>query len=197
MRALRSELLPRRFDPTGNYTDRVHTRAAGYRLLVHAEIEFCLERIVIGAAHRAVEQWNLGRIGCTTLSLLTYASAGTAVTSMSTPKLRTLPDLVQILESARDAFVRYAKRSNMGVRRDDVLRLLVPVGIRESEIDAAWLQKIDEFGQSRGSIAHSPNGRVHQPVDPKSEFDTVSDIIEGVRVIDETLEQMGYKSLRC
>ena len=85
----------------------------------------------------------------------------------------------------------------MGVRKDNVLRLLVPVGIRESEIDPAWLQKIDEFGQSRGSIAHSPNGRVHQPVDPKSEFDTVSDIIEGVRVIDQTLEQMGYQSLRC
>jgi len=85
----------------------------------------------------------------------------------------------------------------MGVRRENVLRLLVPVGLRESEIDPAWLQKIDEFGQSRGSIAHSPNGRVREPVDPKSEFDTVSDIIDGVRVIDLMLEQMGYKSLRC
>ena len=52
--ALRRELLPRKFDPTGDYTDRVRTRAAGFRLLVHAEIEFYLEQISISAAQRAV-----------------------------------------------------------------------------------------------------------------------------------------------
>ena len=83
----------------------------------------------------------------------------------------------------------------MGVRRANILKLLLPVGIRESEIDQSWLQKIDAFGQSRGSIAHSPRGRVRHPVDPKSEFDTVSDIIDGIRVIDQKLEQMRYRSL--
>ena len=106
-----------------------------------------------------------------------------------------VPSLIEELKSARDRFIEYAKGANMGVRRTNVLRLLLPIGIRESEIDQAWLQKIDEFGQNRGSIAHSPKGRVREPVDPKGEFDTVSDIIEGIRVIDETLKQMRYKAL--
>ena len=193
--SLRRELLPRSFEATGSYTDRVHTRAAGYRLLVHAEIESCLERIAIGAANRAVEQWNCGTVGLTTLTLLTYASSSKNILSMSSTQLISSPDLIRELESARDNFVRYAGSANMGVRRANRLRLLLPVGIRESEIDQPWLQKIDEFGQKRGSMAHSPNGRVRQPVDPKSEFDTVSDIVEGMRVIDQTLEQMNYRSL--
>jgi hypothetical protein len=69
------------------------------------------------------------------------------------------------------------------------------VGIRESEIDQPWLQQIDEFGQNRGSIAHSPPGRVTQPVDPKGEYEVVTDIIEGIRVIDQALEQMNYKAI--
>lgn len=193
--ALRRELLPRKFDPTGNYTDRIRTRAAGYRLLVHAEIEFCLEQISISAAQRAAVQWNSGKVGLTTITLLTYASSRNEILSSSLTQLNSLPGMVKELESARDNFVWYARSTNMGVRRANILKLLLPVGIRESEIDQAWLQKIDAFGQNRGSIAHSPNGRVRQPVDPKGEFDTVSDIIEGIRVIDQTLEQMRYRSL--
>ena len=193
--ALRRELLPRKFDPTGNYTDRVRARAAGFRLLVHAEIEFCLEQISISAAQRAVEQWNNGKVGLTTVTLLTYASPSNSILSGSVTQLRNLPGVIEELESARDNFVQYAKSDNMGVRRANVRRLLLPVGIPEREIDQAWLQKIDAFGQKRGSLAHSPRGRVRQPVDPKEESDTVSDIVEGIREIDETLKQMRYRAL--
>ena len=110
-------------------------------------------------------------------------------------QLHNLWDVIEELENARDHFVRYAASDNMGVRRANILKLLLPVGIPEHEIDQAWLQKIDAFGQNRGSIAHSPRGRVRQPVDPKEEFDTVSDLIKGIRVIDETLKQMRYRAL--
>ena len=84
----------------------------------------------------------------------------------------------------------------MGVKRENVLKLLLPVGMQESEIDEPWLQKIDAFGQRRGSVAHSPRGRVTQPVDPKSEYDVVTDIIEGMGLIDQALKQMKYKAIR-
>ena len=162
---------------------------------MHAEIEFCLEQISVSAARRAVEQWNRGKVGLTTVTLLTYASSNSSILSGSVTQLSNLSGVIEQLESARDNFVRYAKSDNMGVRRANVLRLLLPVGILKREIDQVWLQKIDEFGQKRGSIAHSPKGRVRQPVDPKGEFDTVTDIIKGIRVIDETLEQMRYRAL--
>lgn len=192
---LRQELLPRRFDPTGNYTAPQRTRAAGYRLLVHAEIEYCLERIAIRAAQRAVEHWKCGKVGLTPITLLTYVSSTKNIFNVSLTPLSSLPDLIEELKSARDNFVHYARSSNMGVRKSNVLRLLLPVGIRESEIDQPWLQQIDEFGQNRGSIAHSPPGRVTQPVDPKGEYEVVTDIIEGIRVIDQALEQMNYKAI--
>jgi hypothetical protein len=129
-----------------------------------------------------------------TLTLLAYASPRKNPSIIS-GQLNQFPDLIDELKSACDNFVQYAKRANMGVRRDNVLKLLVPVGIPENQIDIPWLQKIDEFGQKRGSTAHSPKGRVNQPIDPKSEFDTVSEIIKGVRVIDQSLEQMSYRLL--
>ena len=129
------------------------------------------------------------------LLVLTYASSSNSILTGSATQLSNLPKVIEELKSAHEKFVRYATGENMGVRRANVLRLLLPVGIPEREIDPAWLQKIDAFGQTRGSMAHSPRGRVRQPVDPKGEFDTVSDIIEGIRVIDETLKQMKYRAL--
>lgn len=40
---LKKHLLPNRFSPTGDYTDRQMDRARGYRILVHAEIESYIE----------------------------------------------------------------------------------------------------------------------------------------------------------
>jgi hypothetical protein len=58
IRALRRALLPRQFDPLGTYTERVHDRALGFRVLACAEIEAYFEDRVQSAIREAARAWN-------------------------------------------------------------------------------------------------------------------------------------------
>ena len=192
LRELRNHFLPPQFSVTGVYTPRRYDLAAGYRLLAHAEIEACLEAITTAASARCVAEWkNKRRIGLTTVSLLAYSQIHHDIPE-SFDSLKK-PDLLLKLEGSHTAFSKFAGGSNHGIREKDVLHLLFTVGIRESQISRAWLQKIDEFGQHRGAVAHQ-SGRTTQPIDPEDEYKTVSVIAEGIRQIDLSLEKMKYRN---
>src|SRR5690554_4327391 len=58
LKELRRHLLPAKFSPTGEYSDRQLDRARGYRLLVHAEIESYLEDVAREVATKAIQEWS-------------------------------------------------------------------------------------------------------------------------------------------
>ena len=55
---LRCHLLPEMFDPTGNYTPEILTRASMFRVLAHAEIESYIEERSWETAIAAVNSWQ-------------------------------------------------------------------------------------------------------------------------------------------
>jgi len=79
--------------------------------------------------------------------------------------------------------------SRSGVREENVLKILLPAGIREHEIDSAWLATIDSFGRNRGSTAHKA-GRPQTPPDPAAEFQAVQSIVEGLTPLDKRLSEL-------
>ena len=81
---------------------------------------------------------------------------------------------------------RYANDENHGIRERNILRLLLPIGINEYDIDTTWLSTTDSFSQDRGESAHRSN-RVANPLDPKTEHDRVGQILEGLMAIDHRL----------
>ena len=95
-------------------------------------------------------------------------------------------DLVARVKDCLDKFNSYAKAENNGIRERDILRLLLPVGITTQDIDPTWLATTSSFGRARGDTAHRSN-QVDRPPDPKSELDTVTQIVEGLLDIDNML----------
>jgi hypothetical protein len=71
------------------------------------------------------------------------------------------------------------------------LQILLPIGILESEIDTVWLSTTDGFGAKRGAAAHST--AISYQVDPKDDFQTIKQIMEGVREIDTLLNAIRRK----
>jgi len=94
-------------------------------------------------------------------------------------------------DSLRTAVTSFEKwiTGNHGVRERHLLKLLLPVGVKRTDIDPAWMATMDTFGSNRGQLAHSSVG-VQQPPDPKTELQTVQLILKGLENLDETLTKL-------
>ena len=93
------------------------------------------------------------------------------------------------VEDCKTRFSRVVD-SNNGVTERDVLKLLLPAGVLESDINQLWLSTIASFGKARGDAAHQRYARlqVQQPLDPGDEAATVDLIVEELDRVDELLE---------
>ena len=186
IRQLRSHFLPRSFDPTGSYSARQFDRARAFRLLAHAEIESYLEQVSFETANKAYDAWQVrGLITQPLVSMVAYTESTLGKVPQTKP-VTGPSDLQTRIEKSRNSLTKYSRSGNNGIRESNILRLLLPVGIRETDIDSTWLSTIDSFGKERGDTAHN-SGRVSQPPDPKNEFDKVTQIVNGLVGIDQKL----------
>ena len=186
VRQLRNHFLPKQFDPTGTYSERQFDRARAFRLLVHAEIEWYLEEIAFETANKAFDDWQKhGRVTLPLLAMVSFIDARHGKVPQ-TGTISPSPDLDYRIETSKNRFNAYAKGRNNGIREEDILRLLLPVGVRESDLDRTWLSTTNSFGQSRGKAAHMSK-QVYNAPDPKSEFEIVNQILAGLLDIDVKL----------
>ena len=192
IRQLRNHFLPGRFDLTGSYSERQFDRARAFRLLAHAEIESYLELVSFETANKAYDAWQArGIITEPLISLVAYTETPLGKVPEARPGTGQA-DLQTRIEKSKNSLNRYSKDRNNGMRERNILRLLLPVGIREADIDPTWLSTIDSFGKDRGETAHHSN-RVSHPPDPKNEFDKVTQIVNGLTDIDRKL--LAFRSV--
>ena len=180
---LRRHFLPSRFDATGDYSARQFDRARAFRLLAHAEIECFLEDVAFDTANEAFQAWKKrGIITRPLVAMVAYAEENLG----PVPERKTGNDFDIRMRRSLNGFNSYAKSRNHGIRERDVLKLLLPVGIDEQDIDSTWLATTSSFGSTRGDTAHRSN-QVDQPPDPRNELSIVTQILEGLADIDERL----------
>ena len=192
IRQLRNHFLPRRFDPTGSYSERQFDRARAFRLLAHAEIESYLELVSFETANKAYDAWqSRGIITEPLISMVAFTETPLGKVPETKPGTGKA-DLQTRIEKSRNSLTKYSRAQNNGIRERNILRLLLPVGIREADLDSIWLSTIDSFGKDRGETAHKSN-RVSNPPDPKNEFDKVDQIVKGLTGIDRKL--LAFRSL--
>ena len=184
---LEKHFLPRSFNSTGSYTPRQRDRTRAFQLLAHAEIESYLEDIVVETANAAFESWNeSGRVTDPLVALATLDQSSRMAIPKSQPSERERFLTLQ-LRRIKDAFNGEAKGRNNGIREKDVLRLLLPVGVSEDDLDPNWLHTIDAFGRDRGLTAHTTGTGIVNLPDPKDEQQSVKAILKGLSTIDERL----------
>jgi hypothetical protein len=188
--ALERSLLPAAFSPTGDYGDEYRDRALGFRLLVHAEIESFIEQRAHAIALKAREKWDKDRSPSKVLiSLIAFrenkaVSARDLKDELDRKKTRTEDCVIAACKS-----YSHTVANNHGIREDNLLKLLFPIGVRAHQLDPVWLSTIDSFGATRGLAAHSAVGAVQQ-VDPKTEKDTVDKLLQGLEQLDGILRTL-------
>lgn len=200
IKELRRCLLPSRFSKFGVYGDtaRVTVRSLSFRVIAHAEIESYFEDRALEIASTALTAWTThNHVSRTTISLLGFSG------HQMTPPPDTLeapgenqrkawPEKVRIevrLKNAVDAYVRYVRVDNHGIRERQILAMLLPVGVAPSDLDPLAVANIDNFGRLRGETAHSSTaGQLTVGIDPEAEFRTVQEIVSQLAPIDTALD---------
>jgi hypothetical protein len=197
---LRQHLLPDPFDPTGTYADDavVRTRTLSFRVLAHAELETYFEDRSVEIAKLAWSSWQETRASSAPLlNLLGFCGQALSIPpeTLVAPdenKKKGWPERVELTERIKVAvqdFIRRVTIENHGIREVNLVRMLLPIGLHVSSIDATFVSRLDDFGKRRGEAAHKSSA-VQQAVDPKDEYEAVRLLVTELTKLDAELDKL-------
>jgi hypothetical protein len=202
IKELKRLLLPSKFDPTGSYKDplRVTTRALSFRVLSHAEVETYLEDRALEIATTALKSWREDKfVSVVTFHLLGFGGVDTSrpPQTLSAPdvqKAKDWPAKVAIddrLTRCISAFHYRVSKENHGVKEQNIVEMLIPLGFDMALCDPLFMQKMSNFGEARGAVAHtSGTAHIKKAVDPKNEYSILKDILNGLLPVDAEFDRL-------
>lgn len=197
IRELRKHLLPNAFSSTGTYTERVHDRARGFRVLVHAEIEAYLEEMAAEIVGKKIKEWDTSsKPSYAIISLLAAYHAGWVMDeneeSIFSPDKRKKPKekIQEIVTRAHEQYRATIIGQNNGIKVDDLKAIFLPLGVDFDTVDQTWLANMNTYGTDRGKIAHQAK-RAQTQIDPKTEKDTVYALKAGIKEFDKALMRIS------
>ena len=197
---LRRNLLPKKFRSSSQYEQEDITKTLAYRVLVHAEIEEYLEDRSRDIALAAVKAWkDRNQASKTLLALIAFSGC-----IMEKPPNSMSPEqpsqvgqwdekikLSKKIDLAMNAF-NYVLNNNNGIKEENIVRLLLPIGVDCGELDTVLVADLNSYGIRRGLVAHHrfESYRTTEQIDPKEELKKVMSLVEGMASIDGIFEQL-------
>lgn len=180
---LKGHFLPGQFNPLGTYTRREYDLARAYVVLAHAELEAYIEDRATEIAQRAESNWQTkGRHSGVIRGIC--ASHNVRARQPWLPFTKDPKRISSALQSYK-ALVG----NNHGIKEDNLLRLVFPLGIQYQSIDATLITDLGSFGSFRGGIAHS-SIKTQQPIDIEGQYKKVEAIIKRLKILDRKINQL-------
>jgi hypothetical protein len=171
----------------GNYSKIEVDLIKSFVLLVHAEFEAYFEDKAKDKAQKSYNDWRTSRKKSACLKAI-LAFAGNEVSYNNTSKLN--KNSIEFRMNRAVAHYLELINKNNGVKEDNLLKILLPLGLELNELDETWLSVMDSFGSTRGNIAHNAVG-VHSPIDRSSELDRIKNqILPEIMRLDHRIERL-------
>lgn len=179
---------------------RVSLRALSFRILSHAEIESYLEDRAIELARAADEAWKKhGHVSRVTLCLLAFlgGSLKQLPGTLRPPPNKKQADWDQLirpdkrLSQAISTFNYRVSQLNHGIKEENLVAILLPLGIDPDIIDEVLLADLNDLGAKRGESAHGGSfGQVSKGVNPRDEYAHVMRALDGLKAIDKAFDDL-------
>jgi hypothetical protein len=166
-----------------------YDRLCAYLVLCHAEFEQYLEDSSVEVLARAHSAWlkdEFPRVPL--LSLL--ACSPLSVKPPPAEKSGGESFLRLGIQDARSRHYQYAKFENHGISEKYLLALLLPAGIKETDLGGAWLQHVADLAQMRGQVAHHssvPALYAESPISLSDALTAVGEVLAGIERLDVRL----------
>ena len=177
---LRKALIPKAFSPTGNYKNSTYEKVLGYKLLIHAEIEYYFEELTKSIMLIAKRKWDsTGEATKTIIALVAYCKKEFPSLPEHQNDQHAQTDLKERINTAYTEQYRYIQAMNHGIKEKNIIALLLPIGVAIDSIDNNLLIALNNFGAERGRIAHAT--RAQQCPTPE---DAVNETTQLLALID-------------
>ena len=191
LQELCGEFLPDERDDL-NYSTKDVDQISAFLLLAHAELEYFIEDWTFTLAVEALKGWREdGRASGSLIALLAYHD----VKQPDTPPSLTAGTDVILLEERLKAVVttycRFVRQINNGIKQKDLLALLLPIGVPDADLDAAWLGGMDVLGQERGERAHKSLSRVQSVMTPTVAAERIDAVVREYERLDARFQQLA------
>lgn len=199
--SVRIEALRGTFIADLNVTEAVvgvdYDRLCAYVVLCHAEFEQYLEDAAVEVLARAHSAWLEDESPrAPLLALLAYSPL--SVKSPPAEKSGGESFLRLGLQDARSRHYHYAKFDNHGISEKYLLALLLPAGIKETDLGSVWLQHVADLAQMRGQVAHHsavPAIYTESPISLSDARTVVGEILTGLERLDFRLQALMNEKL--
>ena len=173
---------------TGSYDQREFDSTAAFLLMAHAEVEEFIEQRCLEVADAVVTKWSVDSRPRSALIALAAFSHSQGDKALPTPDELGRSKIRDVLDEAKRSYSHVVNQNN-GVKAHDLLRLLIPIGIRESQISNKLVIDLNNFGATRGQLAHNTNAIQNAP-DPVANKKLVDDIVSELGKLDSHLSRL-------
>jgi hypothetical protein len=173
-----------------NFTTKTSQyRLRAYRLLTHAEIESYIEGLILLKINIEKIKWATTKIipNCFA-SIMAYSKQEFPNISNHLAEITTRNDITFRTTTIINNFEAMIKRNN-GIKEENIIPLIVPLGIDYSNISQTLLNNLSSFGQNRGNTAHN-SSKVQSPINPVDETNIINQIVQEIQTIDSLIMEI-------
>lgn len=168
-------------------TGRSQDLLRAFRLLVHAEIEAYVEQLVIRKAVDSLDLWRSGRKASKCLlSIVAFCEMELGAAPPHLAAIGPRNDLEERVNRATNTFIKRIRTKNNGIKEENLVPLLIPIGLDSSEVSQTLLNNLSSFGRNRGEIAHN-SSKVVQPISPIDELSIIDQILSDLKDLDAAI----------
>lgn len=168
---------------SGYYTKKQKDEIRAFLLLSHAEFEYYFEAVGEQKAMLALKKWvaNHDYKSKVLLYLSTFMD--------STEKIKQANTSEDKIKAIVGQYLITLKKNN-GIKKEDILKILCPIGIEQDQIDNSWLNTITSFGSNRGEVAHT-SARTQTLKDPKDIFADITYLMTELSKLDKLIKKLS------
>jgi hypothetical protein len=172
------------FNPSDSLLPQNQDNLRAFKLLVHTEIESYIENSVLAIWNKCENEWKTNKRVITPLVFLVmFSTSRFEADDKNNKPLTKDARISQILMSFKSVI-----NDNNGIKKKNILKLVIPFGVDYSHIDQTWLSTIDSYGSSRGEVAHK-SFAVQQPLDKNNELKNLDFVLKGLSKIDLKIQK--------
>ena len=189
IKGLEKRLMPK-LKALGDYTPTENDLIRAYRLMAHAEFESYFEDRSIQIAANALKSYKRrGHCGRVLAALMTFSPLAPQSPPSSLNTNAKFDDPISRVHRVVAQFSTTVRDLNHGIKEANIIGMLYPIGLTETDLDATFLNTLDSYGQNRGLSAHQ-SIKAQQPIDPVTELKMVNDLIREVQKLDLKLQAL-------
>jgi hypothetical protein len=172
-------------DDYTKYTPEDQTKAVAFRLLASADLEEAIEGICEDTAIGAIDRFKKGKLTATAHALIVW--------SISKNLSRAIPltpaEVMTCLDRADVALASYTQSiaRNHGMSGRDLKSLVIPLGIKDSDISEQLIDLLQTISSQRNPASHGRATRARSMTEPITEWNVIQKVLPLLETLDLTL----------